>query len=173
MNTQYIIAGVLIGLVTGWIIGKWAYSKRIVSERAARFAGKKARQKKILERFRIEVKNNTIRLKKDLKKLKLSKQIESIDILLKNYDKRLYKIADKELLSALKDYYVELHDLNSANEMCLSFIEKNIKPNEKLDDETTALFYNSMAATIIEKMDVLIEKGPVLVTILEGKIEDL
>ena len=173
MNVPYIIAGFLIGFALGWIIGKWAYSKRIVSERTVRITRKKARQKKILERFRIEVKNNTIRLKKELKKLKISKQISTIDILFGNYDKRLYRIANKELLSALKEYYVELHDLNSANEMCLTFIEKNIKPNEKIDDETTALFYNSMAAVIIEKVDVLVEKGPILVSILEEKIEDL
>ena len=171
MIIQYIIAGIAIGLTAGILFGRWSYAKGIVAEKRSRYARKKERQKKILGRFRVEIKNDTIRLKKELKRLKLSKQLATFDVTYKNYNKRIYKVADKELMQVLREYYEELHMVETANETHLKFIEKNIQPHEKLEDEITALFYNSMAAGIIGIIEKIVEKGPVIIGILEEKIE--
>ncbi len=150
MIIQYIIAGIVIGLTAGILFGRWSYAKRIVAENRNRFARKK-----------------------ELKRLKLSKQLTNFDIIYKNYNKRLCKVADKELMQVLREYYEELHMVETANETHLKFIEKNIQPHEKLEDDITALFYNSMAAGIIGIIEKIVEKGPVIVGILEEKIEAL
>lgn len=172
-NLIYVIFGVLVGLLAGWSTNSSLLKRRIAAQKLVRFQKKKERQKKILNHFRIEVKNNTIRLKKELKRLALSKKLANVELHFKNFNKRLYKISDKEVLQALKDFYNDLTVLVSANDTLLSFIEKNIVPSEDVDDESAALFYNSSASTIIQKIEKIVEIGPILVSVLEEKIGDL
>lgn len=172
-NLIYVIPGLIIGLLAGLSISASLRKNRIAAQKVVRFKKKKDRQKKILNHFRIEVKNNTIRLKKELKRLALSKKLGEIELHFKNFDKRLYRVSDKEVQQILKNYYIDLTVLVSANATLLSFIEKNIVPSEEVDDESAAMFYNSSASTIIQKIEKLVETGPILVSVLEEKIGDL
>lgn len=172
-SLTYIIFGVVAGFFAGWSISSSLRKGRIAKQKAVRIQKKKERQKNILNHFRIEVKNNTIRLKKEMKRLALSKKLGNIELHFKNFNKRLYKISDKEVLQALKDFYRDLTVLISANDTLLSFIEKNIVPSEDVNDESAALFYNSSASTIIQKIEKLVDTGPILVSVLEEKIGEI
>ncbi|MCH7781572.1 hypothetical protein IID62_00755 [candidate division KSB1 bacterium] len=172
-SLTYIIFGVFVGIIAGWSISSFLRKRRFAAHKAVRIQKKKERQKKILNHFRVEVKNNTIRLKKEMKRLALSKKLGNIELHFKNFNKRLYKISDKEVLQALKDFYNNLTILVSANDTLLSFIEKNIVPSEDINDESAALFYNSSASNVIQKIEKIVDTGPLLVHVLEEKIGEI
>ncbi|GAF69902.1 unnamed protein product [marine sediment metagenome] len=173
MTAQYVIIGLIAGIIIGWILGEFSLKKRIAAHKRERQIRKRERQRKLLDNFRVEVKNNTIRLKKELKRIALSKQLAPIELLFKHYNKRLCRVADNEVLQVLQDFYKELTALLSANEIIIDFSEKNIQPNEKLEAEVIALFYNSMSAMIIRRIEKLVETGTVIVSILEEKIGEM
>jgi len=168
----YILVGAIIGVVMGWIISDFVIKRRIAAEKRERQARKKERKLKILDHFRIEVKNNTIRLKKELKRLGISRQLAPVDLLFKNYKKRLHRVEDKELLGVLKNYYQELFYLLSAVETLITFADKNIKPNEQLQDEIIVQFYNSMTVMTVQKIEKVVETGRLIVGILEERISE-
>ena len=172
IQVLYILISALIGIIIGWIIRDYAIKRRIAAEKRARQARKKARQLKILDHFRIEVKNNTIRLKKELRRLGVSKQLEPVDLLFKNYKKRLHRVEDKELSEMLQEFYKELFSLLSAVETLINFTEKNIKPNERLEDGIVAQFYNSMTVMTVQKIENIVETGRLIIGILEDHISE-
>ena len=172
LQMPYILISVLFGIVIGWIISDYAIKRRIAAEKRARQARKKARQLKILDHFRIEVKNNTIRLKKELRRLGISRQLAPVVLLFKNYKKRLHRVEDKELLGVLQNYYQELFSLLSAVETLINFTEKNIKPNEQLQDEIIVQFYNSMTVMTVQKIENIVETGRLIIGILEDHISE-
>lgn len=168
-----VVIALLIGLLVGWLSNSGFRNKRIADNKKLRLEKNKNRQLKVLNHFRIEVKNNVIRLKKELKRLALSKMLSEIELHFKNFNKRLYRITNKDLMIALRDYYMDLSKLVTANETLVSFIEKNIKPNEEMEEEAAASFYNSSASTIIQRIEAAISTGQVMVSLLEEKIEDI
>ena len=170
---QYLLIGFIGGIITGWLAGEYFFKRRLTTLKRQRLAKKQERQRKILDHFRVEVKNNTVRLKKELKRLGLSKQLAPIELHFKNYTKRLYRVADKELLPVLQDFYKNLIAFVSANEIFIAFAEKNIQPNEKLEAEVIALFYNSITSMIIQRIEKIAEQGAVIVGILEEKIGEM
>lgn len=174
MDSASILAviALLVGLFVGWSSNSALRNKRIAENKKLRLEKKKNRQLKVLNHFRIEVKNNVIRLKKELKRLALSKMLSEIELHFKHFNKRLHRIADKDLMIALRDFYIDINKLVSANETLVSFIEKNIKPNEEIEEEAAALFYNSSASTIIQRIKAAISTGQELVNLLEEKIEE-
>ena len=167
---QYVLIGLLVGTIVGWIVGSLLLKRKITAEKRARQLRIKKRQGKILEHFRIEVKNNTIRLKKEVKRLALSKQLAPVELRFKNYNKRLYRVRDKDVLRMLQDFYKELISLGSVNEAYITFTAKNIQSNEKLEAETVEQIYISLAMATIQKIEKITETGPVIVGILEEKI---
>ena len=170
LQVPSILVGALIGIIIGWIICDYVIKSRIKAEKRERRVRKKARQLKILDHFRIEVKNNTIRLKKELKRLGISRQLAPVDLLFNNYKKRLYRVEDKELLGVLQNYYQELFSLLSAIETLIAFAEKNIKPNEQLQDEIVVQFYNSMTVMTVQQIENIVETGKLIVGILEDHL---
>jgi len=169
---QFILIGAFIGVIVGWILTDLVIKKRIAAEKRARYTRKKERQLNILNHFRIEVKNNTIRLKKELKRLGVSKRIMPVELLTKNYKKRLHRVEDKELLGVLQDYYKDVFYLISAVETLYAFAGKNIIPNEQLGDKIIAQFYNSMTVMMIQKIEKIVENGKLIVGILEDRISE-
>ncbi|MFC1513980.1 hypothetical protein ACFL5P_03110 [candidate division KSB1 bacterium] len=168
----YILIGFVGGIVFGWIIGDFFVRGKIKVEKRKRTSKRKARQLKIIEHFRIEVKNNTIRLKKEQKRLVHTKQLGEMDLLFNNHKKRLFKVSDKELRVILQDFYKDIFTLLSANDSFTDFSEKNVTANENLNEELKTLFNNSMVSIISGKIEKIIETGTIIVGILVDKLED-
>ncbi|MCP4723714.1 MAG: hypothetical protein GY863_01695 [bacterium] len=170
MQTTGLITGLLIGLILGGFLGvKWHQNK--LDKRKKEFrAKKKARQRKILEHMRIEVKNNTIRMKKEEKRLALSKELSNLELLFKNYKKRLFKVADKELLSNLQDFYQNLNELHSLNMSFIDLLSKGFSGGS-INEQSMIDIKNSFAGLILNLIQVNIEKGSNLVTYIESTID--
>ncbi|MFC1556800.1 hypothetical protein ACFL6I_22280 [candidate division KSB1 bacterium] len=166
-----IVGSLIAGLVFGVILQYYYDQHKVHKHKLQLRAKKKSRQKSIMDRFRVEVKNNTIRLKKEEKRIALSRQLAPIELLFKNFHKRLHKIADKELMDVLADFYKDLIDLIAKNNTYITFAEKNISQNSTLPDEAVATFYNSMTSSMLQDITKIREKGASIVTILEEKIE--
>ncbi len=170
MDIAALIFGLIIGLIPGVFLGsKWCQNKVDNRKKELR-AKKKSRQRKILEHMRIEVKNNTIRMKKEEKRLALSKELSVMELLFKNYKKRLYKVADKELLSNLQDFYQDLNQMNSLNQTFIDLLSKGFS-GSNLNESALIDIKNSFAGVILGFIQVNIEKGSNLVTYIENTID--
>ncbi|MFC1564123.1 hypothetical protein ACFL6G_04260 [candidate division KSB1 bacterium] len=170
METGSIILGLVSGIIIGVVIGmKWHQSKIVKGKRELK-ARKKARQRKILEHMRIEVKNNTIRMKKEEKRLALSKELSELELHFKNYKGRLYKIADKDLLSSLQDFYQNKIELIMLNKTFIELINRGFS-SDRINEESRIDIKNACAGVILNIIQVNIEKGTNLVSYIEQIID--
>jgi len=167
------IAVFLVGLITGCVVYYFYERRRLAEKKRAMRARKRSRQRSIHERFRIEVKNNTIRIKKEQKRLALTKQAAPIELLFKNYKRRLHKIADRDLMEVLQDYYNDLIALLSMNNTFIAMIGKKIQQNQHLDEQATVDLYDYITSTLLQGMAQVEEKGAGIVSVLEDKIQNV
>ena len=172
METGSLIAVFILGAILGGFIGvKWHQSSVLKKKRELK-ARRKARQRKILEHMRIEVKYNTIRLKKEEKRLALSKELGEMDLLFKNYKRRLYKVSDKDLLSSLQDFYQDILELTALNKSFIELITKGFS-SSSISDAAKVDIKNACAGMILSMVQVHIEKGSNLVSYIEQTIVTL
>ena len=169
---QYLLLSFVIGCAIGWIIGHYFLRSRINRQKRMLHLNKQERQIKLLDHFRIEVKNNTIRLKKELQRLGVSRQLAPVELLFKNYTNRVHRIDDKELLYALQRFYNQLYSLQSTIDALSTVIEKKLIQIENLQDQILAQLYNSITTMVVQYIEKIIETGQVLVDIIEEKTDE-
>ena len=174
MNTQlvYVLLSFFIGGLAGWMSGNYFLRKWIARQKRILQIRKRGNQFKLLEHFRIEVKNNTIRLKKELRRLGVSRQLAPIELLFKNYQNRLYKIDDKELLYSLQNFYGALYSLQAIIDALSTVIEKKLVQIENLQDQVLAQLYNSITTMVVQHIEKIVETGLILGDVIEEKIDE-
>jgi len=171
MNTSLFFWGMLPGAIIGWLAGTYFLKYRSELHKRKMRARKAARQRDLYERLRIEVKNNTVRMKKEEKRLALEKKLAPLELLFKNYTKRLHKIADRELMGTLLKFYRNLFELSTINQTFIEFQRKNFQEEGGLSGDAVTQLMHYMTSIVINNLSLNIETGTELVESLEKRIE--
>ncbi len=171
MTALYITLAAITGLIAGVVLNQVTSKNRVAKHKKELRSKNRIRQRKLLEHMRIEVKNNTIRLKKEEKRLALSKELSELELLFKNYKQRLYKVKDKELLSTIQDFYAAVLGISFNNDKLISFREKSIEGYQELSDDVKIQLKNAMATSMLTQLQETIESGNSLVELIEDTIQ--
>jgi hypothetical protein len=170
MSYSWLFPSVIFGGALGWLLGTILLKKNIEEEKMRQRAKKAKRRSDTYERFRIEVKNNTVRMKKEEKRLALEKELVLPEFLYKNFKIRIHRITDKEILEVLHDFYSDLRIMDTTYKSYVEFSNINLTNNPNISGTVQTQLKDYFISVLINLISANIEKGVTIVSILEDKL---
>lgn len=170
MSYSWLFLALILGGTFGWLFGTFLLKKNIEDNRMHMRAKKAKRRSDTYERFRIEVKNNTVRMKKEEKRLALEKELVLPEFLYKNFKRRIHKITDKDLPEVLHDFYRDLRIMDTTYKSFVEFSRVNLANNDSISDTVKTQLKDYFISVLINLIAANIEKGVTIVSILEDRL---